>query len=124
MALYTGIWPIFLSRHFCVNPLALLASILLNEKENINLKLHVLCFASHIPPSQGIQLLKLIEIHHSGMLSHWPRTGRGNYVSVLRGKVCFTCKEAFYQTSKCCKADQLLQNKLVIFARPVLFTSG
>jgi len=37
-----------------------------------------------MPPSQGIQLLKLIKIHHSGMLAHWPRTGRGNCISAKR----------------------------------------
>lgn len=50
----------------------------LNEKENISLKLNMFCSASDMPPSQGIQLLKLIKMHHSGMLVHWPRTRRGN----------------------------------------------
>lgn len=54
------------------------------------------------------QLLKLIKIHHSGMPVLWPRTGRGNYISVLSKKAYFVYMEALLKPVSVAKAYRLL----------------
>lgn len=70
-----SVWAVWISASFVsFDPL--------NEKENTCLKLHMLRSASRMPPSQGTQLLKLIKIHHSGMLF----SGQG-----LEGEITSLC---------------------------------